>query len=497
MLDSFVKRYSQRDFRFTTMVRHQGRVVSFALAVEPNGRPSIYYSVLDAAAAAAQASTNGSAAPSRDVDGWSPTPLLLSFPTEIAQVGYGIVDQTTVPTYKRGSTVAEPAGVRLAAPDRDEFLSTTARFTAVQPFEAMSDGQHIYVFRQAIAADSPSALAKTTPDGDLVTDAAGVAVPLVDSTLLVDRFLLSGNELTSVREVRFQRSRSKSRPQSRRDGLGDRDLDGNPFIEPTLELSFVNQLRDGRFTVLLVPTQVAGMQRWQILTHNARTGRIDSYSLERAADGLFNPRGTQFYTSPDPAHRGDVFEARPGKDPFTGEDLIPFVESTGHAETALEFSGQTKIALDGGVSLEGAFSIEAWIFPRRPEGEHAVKPQRLIGAGKTIAGARRTNNSPPSVWIEDMNALRIGFGADGTWVEHRSSRVLTLDSWNHLAISFDGSTLRTYVNGRLRDRTEDADVYRGGALDSLRGERGRVRRSVRHSADHDGRAADRHARLQR
>ncbi|HSF85728.1 MAG TPA: LamG-like jellyroll fold domain-containing protein [Acidimicrobiia bacterium] len=479
MLDTFVKRYAhrassqnpQRGYGFATAIRHQGRVISLALALDESARPQIYYSVLDAAAAAASGPTGAGPSSARDIDGWTATPVLLSFPNEIAQVGFGLADQTVLPVFKKGAAQPEAPGAAVPVAERDEFRSTTARLTAAQPFQALSDGQYVYVFRQAVAAGNANNIAKryaphvvgdaaATSLGDIVRDAAGNPVPVVDSTLLVDRFLLTGDRLVNVREVRFQRSRSKTRPASRRDGLGDRDLDGQAFIEPTLELAFVNQLHAGRFTALLVPTLVAGLQRWHVMAHNAATGRIDLYSVERSADGLFNPRGTQFYTSPDPEHRGDVFEARPGKDPFTGEDLVPFVEPSDYAESALEFDGATAVALDGGVDLTGPFTLEMWIRPARPSD---VQPQRLIGAGKTLAGARRTNDTPPSVWIEDMNRLRIGFGSAGVWAEHLTPRVLKVDVWTHVAISFDGTALRTYVDGRLRDQTEDLAGHAAGA----------------------------------
>ncbi|NIM09237.1 MAG: hypothetical protein GTO53_08860, partial [Planctomycetales bacterium] len=67
----------------------------------------------------------------------------------------------------------------------------------------------------------------------------------------------------------------------------------------TQKLAFIRNLIDGRFTVLLLPTQIAGVQRWQIFAHNDKTGMIDSFNIERASDGLFNLKGSQAYTCPD------------------------------------------------------------------------------------------------------------------------------------------------------------------------------------------------------
>jgi hypothetical protein len=140
----------------------------------------------------------------------------------------------------------------------------------------------VYVFRQSIAAQDEPGL-ELYRDGS--KDAAGNRVPLVDGTLLVDRFVLVGTELQPTREVRYQRSRSKVRPQSSKDSLGATDLDKQPFVEPTQALSFISGLRSGGFAVVLVPTQVADVSRWQIFVENSETPLIDCYGIDRSADG--------------------------------------------------------------------------------------------------------------------------------------------------------------------------------------------------------------------
>jgi hypothetical protein len=367
VLDTFTIKYPD-SYRYTTTVRHQGTLIAFAM----DDQRHIYYTVLDLSSTNGNrfaGVTNGAGSPSTtidddtlDVNYWQNL-RELRFPNEIAEVGYGVADQTLLPVFKKNIRIAEKPGTLL--PDEtsnsgqafDFFLSTTARLTADAPFQAFSDGQYVYIFRQAIA-DSSKDMVFVDKDGYLSTciddtgklaylDSEGNAVPvdrakcvpIVNSTLLVDRFVLSGNQLQTMMEVRFQRSRSKTRPASRKDSLEAQDLDGNPFLEPTQELRFVNNLANGRFTVLLLPTQVVEIERWQIFAYNSKTRLIDSYNVERAKDGLFNTKGTQFYTSPDPKHRKDIFESKPGKDPFTGKDLIPLVSETGEAESALQLNG--------------------------------------------------------------------------------------------------------------------------------------------------------------
>jgi hypothetical protein len=64
-------------------------------------------------------------------------------------------------------------------------------------------------------------------------------LPLVDATLLVDRFVLAGTRLERKAEVRYRRSRSRYRPQSRKDSLGAKDMEEKPFYEPAQELRFI------------------------------------------------------------------------------------------------------------------------------------------------------------------------------------------------------------------------------------------------------------------
>jgi hypothetical protein len=176
--------------------------------------------------------------------------------------------------------------------------------------------------------------------GNFILDKAQQKIPLVNETLLVDRYVLSGTELKLKMEVRYQRSRHKYNPQTNKDGLGAKDLEQKSFFEPTQELDFVRNLKNGRFSVLLLPTQIAELQRWQIFTHNSKTGLIDCFNVERSNDGLFNTKGTQLYTSPDPQYQSSVLERQPGTDSFTDKPLIPLVSKSGYAESALNFDGK-------------------------------------------------------------------------------------------------------------------------------------------------------------
>lgn len=166
--DTIIKSSVDHSYNYHTLVRHQGVILAFAM----DSQRQIYYSVLNLKA---QKYTT------LDVNFWSTNPKLLRFPNEITEVGFGVTDQTLLPTVKKSSDVSHDTA---SATDIHEFLSTTARLTADAPFQVMSDGQFVYVLRQAIAASHPDTITVSGPQGH--------PVAIVDSTLLLDRFILSG-----------------------------------------------------------------------------------------------------------------------------------------------------------------------------------------------------------------------------------------------------------------------------------------------------------------
>ncbi|MGW4645492.1 LamG-like jellyroll fold domain-containing protein [Kitasatospora sp. NPDC004289] len=424
--DSLLKTYGDRSYRHVTMARHQGTTIAFAM----DAARRLVYTVLDLSGPAAKGEVDSAY--------WSDNPAEVAFPREIAEVGYAAVGATAMPTVKRGGAEAG-ADERPAAAEIDPFLSSTARLTADAPFHVMSDGTYVVILRQSVGGTHPDAVYKLSGGGssgdpsrtDYVPSAAK-KVPLVRDTLLVDRFVLVDGRLKPVLEVRFKRSRHATRPESAKDSLGTEDMEGRPFHEPTQELSFVKNLTQGRFAVVLVPTAVANVQRWQLFAHNDATGRVDSFNIEQGAQGLFNTQGTRFWTSPDPAYRDSVFERSPGTCPFTGRELVPVTGSEGHAETALRLDGvDAHLDLGDRTPLHFGgkpYSIEAWVKPAALEGPV------LARGGEYLLGV-------------DANGA-VFLTHDGAPATLTSTETLTADTWAHVAATFDGTTAKLYVNGR-------------------------------------------------
>ncbi|OZH52041.1 hypothetical protein AFK68_26935 [Hydrocoleum sp. CS-953] len=272
------------------MVSHRGTPVSLAMREE--GR--IFYSVLDMSNTEQNALKGD-----QDKNYWSEVNFKdkkqlsqLHFPSEIMQVGYGVVPNFQISKYNSGNSKIiqsynddgkplDASGKELTEKDitdrTDDFWSSTARLGDKAPFQTLSDGKYIYVFRQSIAGNDPK---NENP-------------AIVNNTLLVDRFILSGTTLKLSREIRYQRSRHKTEPASRKDTLSAVDVEGKPFYEPTRELVFANNLANGNFSVLLLPGADSEEQRWQIFTTDATTGKVNSFNIRFDGSIVFETSDSQ------------------------------------------------------------------------------------------------------------------------------------------------------------------------------------------------------------
>ncbi|MCC3773289.1 LamG domain-containing protein [Streptomyces sp. UNOB3_S3] len=459
--------YGGRRYLHTALVRHQGTTV--ALAMDEDRR--IHYSVLDLNSADGpnvQGSADGS---DLDVHHWSEEPRELRFPRELARTGYAVSGVTRIPRVKPGSLVEAGDNEVLADDEVDAFRSSTARLTAAAPFQALSDGTYVYVFRQSVDASHTDALFALKDGGvshkagrdDYLTTGKGEAahrVPLVANGLLCDRFTLGGDRLHPVAEVRYRRSRHRSRPDSAKDTLGAKDMDGNDFHEPTLHLAFAGEVRDGRFTALLLPTSVSELRRWQFFVHNPVARRIESINVEQSEEGLFNTQGSRLYTSPDPKYRDAVLERGPGSCPITQKPLIPVVPDTGFAATALRFDAgseaRVEIPAPAGIPLgSGPYTIEAWV---RRTGDGAAT---LLSAGGRKALVELSFTASGELRLRHAGTSDEAVSA---------ARIFASDTHTHVAVVYDGARATFFVDGarsgeprKLSPASEDANRLLIGA----------------------------------
>ncbi len=415
------------------MVRHGGTTVAFAM----DDMRRIHYSVLDL-----EQTQPGKG--ELDAAYWNAEPTLLRFPSEIVDPYTDVPAVYGMPTVKSGGT-AEVRPQDLYGAETDPFLSSTARLTAAVPVQVVSDGRYILVFRQSVAAGEQGAVYRTSGNGlsgDAALGAAG-AKAAADASLLCDRFVLVGSVLKPVVQSRYQRSRSKYLPAAGgTDTLGTRDMDGKQFYEPTTVLSFVPRLTGGGFAVLLLPTEVEGVSRWQLFVNNAVGKRIESFNCERTSNGLFDIVGTQLYTSPDPRFRKSVLEREPGTDPNTGRPLVPVPATSDRAGTALRFDAGTvsevRIGTGSLPAPGGGATFEVWVKATAP--------------GGTVLASQ--DDSAPTGFRLGLNSQYQPYAANGSsgW-QLTSGPALAPGAFAHLALVVDGKQAVLFIDGVETART--------------------------------------------
>lgn len=269
----------------TEIVNHRGTVIAFAQTTGGN----FYYTVLNLNDPEKQSS--------RDVDGWSANPERVQFPTESTVAGAESISVQELPARLKNG--AQPkAGSFTRLEDRHPYLATTASLSVPgAPFAVISDGIYICLFRQSTPSNEAAA------------------------TILMDRFNFDGKKLAPKIESRYQRSRNRTVPQNAKDTLGFKDLNNNPFFEPTHRLDYlIPSTKIAHFAVALVPTLIPDEQNWQFFTYDESSQRIDAISVPRGKDGLFDTRGKTFYVSKN-KQNSHIFSAHPGVDP----DGVPLV----------------------------------------------------------------------------------------------------------------------------------------------------------------------------
>jgi hypothetical protein len=479
MLDNFIRKYAPEGgskFTYTTLVRHQGTIIAFAM----DSRRRIFYSVLDLNAAAPDEPF--------DVDHWMDEPQKLEFPAEIAYVGYRIAGTLSIPA-------AAPDKPKKQWTPEDHFNSTTACLTTEPPyhvlpdgrniydapFQVISDGRYVYVFRQSIPADDGRMLFTTKEPNVLTTKNGdkfdGQSLPIVNSNVLVDRFVFVGSapaaedqqqkhdqqdsiksSLTLKREIRYRRSRKKVKAQSRKDSLGATDMDNQPFFEPTLALTMLTNVTPGWFSVNILPSAIADIRRWQFFIHNNKTGMIDSYNIEQRKDGLFDTKGTQFYTCPK---HPDVFEHKPGLCPRCSTDLMPIISKKYFAESAIQFDGQNdyiEISDKTPYDLSAGFTVEAWINPAWIKGNG-----NEAAASGTIISHRMNKDNGFRIAIENGQICAYVLH-NGTQMGKKSSANLS-QGWHHISVCC-GEQVFVMVDGS-DDSASDTINFEAGAAARL------------------------------
>jgi hypothetical protein len=121
--------------------------------------------------------------------------------------------------------------------------------------------------------------------------------------------------------------------------------------------------------------------------------------------------------------------------------------STGRFGKALAFNGSNgsvKVADSASLDLTTGMTLEAWVKPTVLSGWSCViLKERPEASHLSYEMSANTSNDKPSSFIWVGSAERGVYGAGK----------LPLATWSHLASTYDGATLRLYVNGVLASST--------------------------------------------
>jgi beta-galactosidase len=147
---------------------------------------------------------------------------------------------------------------------------------------------------------------------------------------------------------------------------------------------------------------------------------------------------------------GDSIDFSMNKLIFTNDEVIPATPSpegkiliTETSDKAIRFQGTSASYIDFGtqaVATPHNFTLEMEIYPTST----STGFQGVIGNPSTNVTTRSL-----SVYITNTTALEIGFGTN-PWNPLTTGPLLSLNKWNHLAITFDGTDLKVFINGKLK-----------------------------------------------
>ena len=107
----------------------------------------------------------------------------------------------------------------------------------------------------------------------------------------------------------------------------------------------------------------------------------------------------------------------------------------GEGKCALTFDGNdyVKVFDSSTVSPTNSITISSWVYTTDNFG------------GWTIVG----KNGSYQNQLEEFNKIQNSIYNCAGWTEKTTDSVLTPGTWNHVAITYDGSTQNTYANGKL------------------------------------------------
>lgn len=190
-------------------------------------------------------------------------------------------------------------------------------------------------------------------------------------------------------------------------------------------------------------------------------GAIDEFRIVKGLacyTTTFTPP-TAPYANPDPFPSADLLPAywsntkvsmhcdgtifqdeRHNKLTITGNAVVNAVNPKSGTGSAF-FSGGYLTIPSMAIASGEARTVEAWVYPTSTNGGAVASTLHLTNIGFTLGLGGG---------VTDSYGLRPYFGCfDGSWRNASAQSAVPLNTWTHIAGSFDGTTMRLYVNGCL------------------------------------------------
>src|SRR5205814_989332 len=109
-------------------------------------------------------------------------------------------------------------------------------------------------------------------------------------------------------------------------------------------------------------------------------------------------------------------------------------------------SSYVTVADSASLDLSSGATVEAWVYPTRSTGDQTIIAKERVGGGLPYG-------------LELSGAVPGGYVNTGVNSAATSSAPLPLNTWTHLATTYDGGAVRLYVNG-----TQVASAAASGTL---------------------------------
>jgi hypothetical protein len=128
---------------------------------------------------------------------------------------------------------------------------------------------------------------------------------------------------------------------------------------------------------------------------------------------------------------------------YISDSVAVLLNTTLVPAAALNFDGTglgNKIILPSAIntifSNSNQITVEAW-----------VKPSSLTGYGHIVGNYNAPNNQMQFMIRRQINEYGFWIGNSGSYYALNSTSAPTLNTWEHVAMSYNGSILTAYVNG--------------------------------------------------